>query len=447
MIEFEAERQQAGSSSSCAAQQQQQGIDVYCIAPDGDIAMPDTGKYPAARSRQQRLLRQSSSNSSSSRRRRRSRSLDCINEMKLGRRQQRQQMQVQVLIQVHSQLQALRHIMKGYLQLLAAVQQGGALRVDPAAQQQQQQLDPLLHSDKQQQQQQLEEADQAADQGFMQLMITAGNNAEAQAVLTAMRMKKCSLVSSCEETGDAADLVGLQALAQVVACMQQTSAAALPLLLRCMAAAVDEGAAGDSSSRSSVLDLLLCCWLKEVQLTGCSVQQSAAAAAGAVAGGFAGAGSGSSAAGAAATLQKLLAGLCQLLLQLVTQCCEAASAAAPANSREDAGALHGTPAAAAAPRAHVVQLANNLMLGTSLLLLHWPDDACCRQLQCQQASFWRQSIWVNALKGASVQVDKVFAQISSQVRTDMLKQHGRAVKAAAAAAAAAAAGGRFGQQM
>jgi hypothetical protein len=242
-------------------------------------------------------------------------------------------------------------------------------------------------------------------------------------------MKKCSLVSSFEETGDINDLIGLQVLAHVVGCMQQASAAALPLLLRCLAEPVDEAAAaagGSSSSgggSNSVLDLLLCCWLREVQLTGCSVQQSVAAAAEAVAAGLAGAGSSAGAAGATVALQRLVTGLCQLLLQLITQSCESTAAAA------------GPAAAAAAARAQVVQLSSCLMLGTSLLLLHWPKGECCRQQQCQQASFWRQLIWINAQNGASMQVDMVLTQISSQVSSDMLRQHGRAVKAAAAAAA------------
>jgi hypothetical protein len=314
-------------------------------------------------------------------------------------------------------------------------------KLDQSNSQQQQQTPPPPPKQQQQPQQelqqQLEEADQAADQCFLQLMMTAGNSAEAQAVLTATRMKKCSLVSSFEETGDINHLIGLQVLAHVVGCMQQASAAALPLLLRCMAEPVDEGAAaagGSSSSSSgggsnSVLDLLLCCWLREVQLTGCSIQQSVAAAAEAVAAGFAGAGSSSGAAAATATLQRLVAGLCQLLLQLITQSCESTAAAGPAAAAGTAAA-----AAAAAAAAQVVQLSSYLMLGTSLLLLHWPKAECCRQLLCQQASFWRQLIWINAQNGAAVQVSLVLAQISSQVGSDMLKQHGRAVKAAAAAA-------------
>jgi hypothetical protein len=315
-------------------------------------------------------------------------------------------------------------------------QPGQLLRVG----QQQQQKQPLdtkpgqllqLGQQRQQQQQQhqlqqqLEQICQAADRGFKELFFCADNNAASQAVLAAIRMKKLSLVSSFEETGDVSDLIGLQALTQAVQCLQQASAAARPLLLLCMAEPVAEnGSSSSNSSSSSVLDLLLGCWLREVQLTGCSIAQSAAAAAEAVPAGFAGAGSSSSAAAADDTLRKLVAGLCQMLLQLLLNCCEAA-AAAP-NAGQD------VPAAAAG--SSVVQLASSLMLGTSMLLLHWPGAACCSELLCQQVTFWRQLIWIYAQQGAAVQVDVVNAQISNQVQKDLLKQHCKAVKAAAAAA-------------
>jgi hypothetical protein len=242
-----------------------------------------------------------------------------------------------------------------------------------------QQLTPAL-------QQQLEQAESSISKGLVQLVQACGRNAAAQAVLAVIKSRKHSLASSFEDSSDVEDLIGLQALAQVVHCLQEAPAAALLPLLQCMTAAVDEDVArgsNSSSSSSSVLDVLLCCWLREVQMTGCPVQKAAAAAAqGPVAEEYAANSSSSSSGAATASASGFLAGLCHLVLQLLAAYTAAAAAAAEAPA---------APPAAADSAA--IRLASELLQGTALLLLHLPQHAACAELRSEQAGLWRQSIW------------------------------------------------------
>jgi hypothetical protein len=177
-------------------------------------------------------------------------------------------------------------------------------------------------------------------------------------------------------SGNSSNLVQLQALQQV-----------LIWLLQLPAGAVRDTAVDVLRYDADWLQQLLQCWAAEVQQTGCSVAQATAAAAEQYADKFGAAAvpdEAAGAAGAAGTSRGIggyLAGLCQLLLQLLGACCKQL-AAAGANS--EAGHMP------------MLQLAGDLLDGTSALLLHTTNGRQQQQQQrCTHAGLWRRRLLVN----------------------------------------------------
>jgi hypothetical protein len=281
--------------------------------------------------------------------------------------------------------------------------------------------------------------------------------AEASSVLNDIEQRANAYSAAFMQHGQLADSEALQVLLKIVTALtelhlvQQSSGAAAAEAAEAAGCNATAAAAGNSSSSSkrsgvsefvaclqqtvpegyspsgascSVLELLVHCWVKESELTGCKVESSAAAAAARpIAAAFA---TDADAAGVPGlSLNCFLAGMSQLALNVLLSCCKSSSSssssgeAAEAVSAATAAADDAAAAAAAneAPQAAAGavskrMLAVKVLAGCAVLLLHWPEGESCKLERCVQAGLWRQRLLAHA-DGRRLQQFK--SDVSSQL--------------------------------
>jgi hypothetical protein len=245
--------------------------------------------------------------------------------------------------------------------------------------------------------------------------------ADAHSMLDEIERHARSHSAAFVQAGNAVDSEALQVLLKVVTALtelhlvQQSSAAAavkitqgagsssesntrpggVSELVACLRQSVPEGYSPSGAS-CTVLELLVHCWVKESQLTGCKVDSSAAAAAaGPIAAAFA---TDAVAAGVPGlSLNCSLAGLSQLALNFLVSCCRSSNRDAAAAAAAAAAVNTEVPAAAAAIAAVSKRMiAVKVMAGCAVLLLHWPEGEGCKLARCVQAGLWRQRLLAHA---------------------------------------------------
>jgi hypothetical protein len=245
------------------------------------------------------------------------------------------------------------------------------------------------------------------------LKMVPGMAAEAHSMLDEIERHARSHSAAFVQHGDAPDSEALQVLLKVVTALtelhlvQQSSTAAagagsssssdsntkpggVSELVACLRQSVPEGYSPSGAS-CTVLELLVHCWVKESQLTGCKVESSAAAAAAvpivaafatdAVAAGVPG-----------VSLNCFLAGLSQLALNFLVSCCKSSNRYVAAAVKEEEPAA----TAAAAAAGSKTMLAVKVVAGCAVLLLHWPAGDGCKLERCVQAGLWRQRLLAHA---------------------------------------------------
>ncbi|KAF8065766.1 LRRC1 [Scenedesmus sp. PABB004] len=225
----------------------------------------------------------------------------------------------------------------------------------------------------------------------MLLRMVPGVDAAAKDFLGGIESRSRRFVAAYKAGGLAADAAGLQVLLKVVTALttlHEDECRPLRGLVACLAQDVPEGYAVGGGVCTG-LDLLLACWLREAAVTGVGVDASeAAAAAGPVASAFAT----DMHPGSPISLNCFLAGMSQLALAFLAAAAKAREPAPPGAGDGDGGGGDGEDGGDDGGDMFRRVLAVEVLSGTAVLMLHWPDGAGCHAERCVQAGLWRQRL-------------------------------------------------------